>query len=194
MYFNHYEQRISSAASSVGSAGDRLASSASAQTARAPWVSHSASDHELSHAVFGGGSQNSDRIANGSSSSSRIANGSSSSANTSLAPVSSVHGEAAAVAPPPAQAQDMRQDTTATANNGGKTEPEAPREGLGAGSVPLSLLEFRRLIAGGLPSPSTRVFVVTGRGLAGPIRITHITQVCFYFLNKETLNLYPFCF
>ncbi len=47
----------------------------------------------------------------------------------------------------------------------------------GAGSVPLSLLEFRRLTAGGLPNPATRAFVVTGRGLAGPIRITQITQV-----------------
>lgn len=58
-----------------------------------------------------------------------------------------------------------------------RTAPVADAKESGLGGVPLSLLEFRKLIAGGLPNPATRVFVVTGRGLAGAIRVTQITQV-----------------
>ncbi len=55
--------------------------------------------------------------------------------------------------------------------------PVADAMASGVGGVALSLLEFRKLVAGGLPNPATRVFVVTGRGLAGAIRVTRITQV-----------------
>jgi hypothetical protein len=131
-------------------------------------ASRGASDHELSRAVFGNSSQS-----NSSQSSNRVVSGSgvqNSEAVRSVQPDSHVNS---AFPVKPIASQEMR---VAGAENGAKTET-GPQNETGVGSVQLSLLEFRRLIAGGLPNPATRVFVVTGRGLAGPIRITQITQV-----------------
>jgi hypothetical protein len=139
----------------VGSSIDDEASSAAAPVGGRHWQSHSASDHELSRAVFGGGSQATDRSVSSSASS--------------------------AAAAPPAHIAALASDAvvhhvTNKEPGSARTEPREAKEA-GVGSVPLSLLEFRRLTAGGLPNAATRVFVVTGRGLAGPIRVTQITQV-----------------
>jgi hypothetical protein len=136
----------------VGSSMADEASGAAAAVDVRHWQSHSASDHELSRAVFGGGSQ---------------------------ATVSSVSSSTAAA--PPVHIAALASDAvvhhvTNKESGSASTEPREAKEA-GVGSVPLSLLEFRRLTAGGLPSAATRVFVVTGRGLAGPIRVTQITQV-----------------
>ena len=120
---------------------DDAPSSAAAPVGSRQWQSHSASDHDLSRAVFGG-SHTTD--------------------STAAAPQSHI-------AP---FASDAVADHVTNKEPGSARTKEA-----GAGSVPLSLLEFRRLTAGGLPNPATRAFVVTGRGLAGPIRVTQITQV-----------------
>lgn len=62
----------------------------------------------------------------------------------------------------------------------GRVAQNEPGNGLketAVGSSQVSLLEFRRLVAAGLPNPATRYFVVTGRGLAGAMRVTSVTQV-----------------
>ncbi len=58
-----------------------------------------------------------------------------------------------------------------------QNEPGNGLKETAVGSSQVSLLEFRRLVAAGLPNPATRYFVVTGRGLAGAMRVTSVTQV-----------------
>ena len=132
---------------------DDAPSSAAAPVGSRQWQSHSASDHDLSRAVFGG-SHTTD--------------------STAAAPQS--HTTDSTAAAPQSHIAAFASD--AVADHMTNKEPGSARtKEAGAGSVPLSLLEFRRLTAGGLPNPATRAFVVTGRGLAGPIRVTQITQV-----------------
>ena len=115
-----------------------------------------ATDHELSTAVLG---KNSVSI--------------SSSSNNSI---SGMNTDASRKLPPslPSSSQVL---STADTDRGSRIESGSGSKESIAGSVPLSLLEFRRLVAGGLPNPATRYFVVTGRGLAGALRVMQITQV-----------------
>ncbi len=112
------------------------------------------SDHELSTAVFGKNSS--------SSSSSNSISGANSDATRPLLPSL------------PSSSQVF--SSTDSGKVAGITSDIDRKEAVPAG-VPVSLLEFRRLVAGGLPNAATRYFVVTGRGLAGELRVTQITQV-----------------
>jgi hypothetical protein len=136
------------------SVASNISSSANDQSRKAPaqlaerGLSLDASDHELSRAVFGGGNSVTGPSGTISSDVTRPL-------SAPLSPYASGIGN----------------------GKGGDNAPVADAKESGLGGVPLSLLEFRKLIAGGLPNPATRVFVVTGRGLAGAIRVTQITQV-----------------
>ena len=143
------EPELRGVASSISS------SNANDQSRKAPaqvterGLSLDASDHELTRAVFGGG-------------------------NSSVTgPSGSISSDVTRPLSAP-----FSPHSSAIGNGKGRdnvTVADAKESGLGG--VPLSLLEFRKLIAGGLPNPATRVFVVHGRGLAGAIRVTQITQV-----------------
>ena len=186
---NRNTQGFVSSADSISSIGDGQAISLGDRQARSlsdgqaisavsqgSGMSRGASDHELSRAVFGNSSQSSDRVVSGSGVS-----------NSEAARPAQPHSHVNSTFPVlPVASQEVR---VAGVDNGAKTEIGTQNE-TGVGSVSLSLLEFRRLIAGGLPNPATRVFVVTGRGLAGPIRITQITQVIPLNCEPETSLLF----
>jgi hypothetical protein len=127
----------------------------------------SATDHELSTAVFG---------------KSNIGISSSSSNNS----ISGMNSDAARTLPPSITSSAQVVSSSEVGRVSGIDSGSSLRESV-AGSVPVSLLEFRRLVAGGLPNPATRYFVVTGRGLAGAMRVTQITPDGVYgtYVRKD---------
>jgi hypothetical protein len=144
--------------SNTGSSFDRHTASPTdhADAAGGGGALGASADHELSHAVFG-------RSSSISSSSNSVS-------------VSGPYSESArALQPPPSSSSQ-----TVPSADVGRVAQNEPGNGFketAVGSSQISLLEFRRLIAAGLPNPATRYFVVTGRGLAGAMRVTSVSQV-----------------
>ena len=139
--------------SNTGSSFARHTASPTDHAAGGGGVLGASADHELSHAVFGR--------------SSSMSSSSSNSVTVSDAP----HALQPSL---PSSSQ------TVPSVDVGRVAQNEPGNGLketAVGSSQVSLLEFRRLVAAGLPNPATRYFVVTGRGLAGAMRVTSVTQV-----------------
>jgi hypothetical protein len=175
---NFSPAHVSPASAAVVSAGARGASGPAIAGPRVspsaqPRPSSGPSDLELSLAVFGNSDDSAEKSRMSASIRSEVRGEKGRDQMLQKSDVSGSGQSTRALSSPSALLSSSRYGTSGS--KAASTDAGSTWRASGAGGVQLSILEFRRLTAGGLPHPSNRTFIVTGRGLAGPLRVVQIT-------------------